>query len=152
MAAIHPVVVAIDGSEESKQALRTACRIAKGLDLPVQLVTVLPPPQIYPGGIAPMLIETPDATGACRDVLREGEDLARDEGVTKVRSELLEGTIVESILEFLRAGTPFMAVLGARGLSMTARVLLGSVSDGVVHHAPCPVLIVRSQPPPSKKK
>jgi nucleotide-binding universal stress UspA family protein len=41
-----------------------------------------------------------------------------------------------------RCGTD-LVVLGARGAGAATRLLLGSVSEGVLHHAPCPVLIVR---------
>ncbi|OYT33230.1 hypothetical protein B6U96_16730 [Archaeoglobales archaeon ex4484_92] len=36
-----------------------------------------------------------------------------------------------------------MIVIGARGISKIREIILGSVSDGVVHNAPCPVLVVK---------
>jgi nucleotide-binding universal stress UspA family protein len=140
----RPVVVAVDGSDESKGALRMGCRVAKGLDAPLLLVAVIPPPPIYPGGIAPMVLEPADLSRSYREVLTAAEQQARSDGITRMKSELIEGPVVESLVEFLKGTNPVLAVLGARGLTGAARLLLGSVSDGVVHHAPCPVLIVRN--------
>ena len=48
------------------------------------------------------------------------------------------------IVETAEAIHPDMIVLGSHGYSRWERLLLGSVSDSVVHHAPCSVLIVRT--------
>lgn len=146
MTEIRPIVVAVDGSDESKNALQMAVRFAKGIDAPLLLVAVVPPPQIYPGGPAPAVVEPLDVEKSYQQVLNEGEKVAKQAGLTRVRSEMIRGAVVDALVEFLRRTNPLMGVMGARGLSGAARLFLGSVSDGVVHHAPCPILIVRSPP------
>ena len=61
-----------------------------------------------------------------------------------VTSEVLFGSPESRIVETAEATHPDLIVLGSHGYSRWERLLLGSVSDSVVHHAPCSVLIVRS--------
>jgi nucleotide-binding universal stress UspA family protein len=53
------------------------------------------------------------------------------------------GHPVDTILHVAKDRGADLIVLGSRGLGGFKRLLLGSVSNGVLHHAPCPVLIVR---------
>lgn len=76
------------------------------------------------------------------DILADGERRVKSEGV-KVESLLIEGHTVEQIVKTCREGKFDMIVMGARGLSRIKEMLLGSVSDGVIRHAPCPVLVVK---------
>ena len=61
-----------------------------------------------------------------------------------VSSEILFGSPESRIVETAEAIHPDLIVLGSHGYSRWERLLLGSVSDSVVHHAPCSVLIVRT--------
>ena len=63
-----------------------------------------------------------------------------------ISSEVLFGTPESRIVETAEAIHPDLIVLGSHGYSRWERLLLGSVSDSVVHHAPCSVLIVRTPP------
>ncbi|MDE1820747.1 MAG: universal stress protein [Euryarchaeota archaeon] len=137
------VALAVDGSEESKRALDLACQLCRGLGASLVIITVVPPPPIYPMETVPLVIEPPHLLEAYQKALGNAVGDARAQGVASVESKLLEGPVVDSIVQFLKEAQPRMLVMGARGLSAGARLFLGSVSDGVVHHAPCPVLIVR---------
>jgi nucleotide-binding universal stress UspA family protein len=61
-----------------------------------------------------------------------------------ISSEVLFGSPESRIVETAEAIHPDVIVLGSHGYSRWERLLLGSVSDSVVHHAPCSVLIVRT--------
>ena len=63
-----------------------------------------------------------------------------------ISSEVLFGSPESRIVETAEAIHPDIIVLGSHGYSRWERLLLGSVSDSVVHHAPCSVLIVRTPP------
>jgi nucleotide-binding universal stress UspA family protein len=63
-----------------------------------------------------------------------------------ISSEVLFGSPESRIVETAEATHPDIIVLGSHGYSRWERLLLGSVSDSVVHHAPCSVLIVRTPP------
>jgi nucleotide-binding universal stress UspA family protein len=67
----------------------------------------------------------------------QGKDLA-------ISTEILFGSPESRIVETAEATHPDLIVLGSHGYSRWERLLLGSVSDSVVHHAPCSVLIVRT--------
>ncbi|HEX6124034.1 MAG TPA: universal stress protein [Pyrinomonadaceae bacterium] len=69
----------------------------------------------------------------------EGKNLA-------ISSEVLFGSPESRIVETAEAIHPDIIVLGSHGYSRWERLLLGSVSDSVAHHAPCSVLIVRTPP------
>jgi nucleotide-binding universal stress UspA family protein len=60
-----------------------------------------------------------------------------------ISTEVLFGSPESRIVETAEAIHPDLIVLGSHGYSRWERLLLGSVSDSVVHHAPCSVLIVR---------
>ena len=61
----------------------------------------------------------------------------------KVEAELLEGPPAESILRVAEIRKADIIVLGARGLGTLSGLVLGSVSQKVLQHAACPVLVVR---------
>ena len=63
-----------------------------------------------------------------------------------ISSEVLFGSPESRIVETAEEVHPDFIVLGSHGYSRWERLLLGSVSDSVVHHAPCSVLIVRTPP------
>jgi len=59
------------------------------------------------------------------------------------RPHLLHGPPIDAILDLCEELGPGLLVMGSRGLGPVRRILVGSVSEGVVHHARCPVLVVR---------
>ncbi len=61
----------------------------------------------------------------------------------EVETELMEGPTAEAILRVAEARKADLVILGARGLSPITGLLLGSVSQKILQHAPCPVLVVR---------
>jgi nucleotide-binding universal stress UspA family protein len=75
-------------------------------------------------------------------------DRGRAAGVT-VSLLVWEGDPGESIVEVARAEAPEMVIVGSRAKGVMGRFGIGSVSDHVVRHAPCPVLVVRWDATPS---
>jgi len=135
------ILVPLDGSEHSTRALEKAVQIAKQIDGKITLIHVY---LVSQSAITPMQVSR--YVQAIRKqgeiVLAEGEKRANAEGV-QVEKLLIMGHAVEEILKTARKGNFSLVVIGARGMSKIKELLMGSVSDGVTKHAPCPVLVVR---------
>lgn len=144
------ILVPLDGSEHSIHALKAAVQIAKEFDGKIILIHVYSV-RTWPigmPGVPETTITVPldqlleGARQAGSGILADGEKKVKAEGV-QVERLLREGHIVEEILRTARDGEFDLIVMGARGISRIKEILLGSVTDEVMRHAPCPVLVVR---------
>ncbi|MEO0852877.1 MAG: universal stress protein [Cyanobacteria bacterium J06648_11] len=150
-------LVAIDGSEPGQHALTRTLQLAQGqTDASVILLSVVEPstdvyyPDMLPsttdlgaswqGVSAQELMDV--ARDRARKALAEAEALCRDAGIEYVSQSQI-GTPRTTICDVAAKEAPDILAIGSRGLGTMERLLLGSVSDYVVHHAPCPVLVVR---------
>lgn len=141
------ILLATDGSKDAELALTTAVDIAKSTGSELHVVTV--------GRGAPdpaYLVH--EAYSSYEEILEEHRREAQEILEKQVRKiEELGGQVAEAHLEMgprdeeiLRVSEEIGAgliVMGSRGLGGIRRALMGSVSDSVVRHAHCPVLIVR---------
>ena len=75
-------------------------------------------------------------------ILAQGKEKAKAEGV-EVETLLREGHVVHEIVKTAEEGKFDLIVMGARGISKIKELILGSVSDGVIRNAPCPVLVTK---------
>jgi len=142
MSAFQSIVVAFDGSEQSVHAANVALEIAQRFRSRLTLLTVVPPPgPVYSN------LETPPSVEEMSQPYREASERQKTRlekaGLTAVVVELRSGTPAREILQYMDEHPSDLLVMGARGLSELGRVFLGSVSDVVVHHAHCPILVVR---------
>ena len=141
------ILLAVDGSNESRLALQAAAELSAATGATLHLVYVLPPPRImyghhsYSAAIQASLLEQVERD--TRDFLArqagEVEAAGGKVGETHLASGNAQAEIVR-LAEELDAG---LTVLGSRGLGGVRRALMGSVSDSVVRHAHGPVLVVR---------
>ncbi len=140
----HHIVVAYDGSSQARIALDRAVDLARGWSSRLSIVTVYQPPVMW--SIGPMIPPEPPGEverKAYREVLAQAVDAAEKGGVSDVRGELLEDHPAEAILQFADSEHADLIVMGSRGRSAAPRLLLGSVSDAILHHARIAVLVVR---------
>jgi nucleotide-binding universal stress UspA family protein len=130
------ILVPIDGSAHSIRALQEAIKVAKIAGGAITIINVQPS--------RPKLTSTAQAINGTEEniILVEGKKLVQAEGVF-AETLLLEGNIVDRIVEAAKEGNFDLIIIGARGLSRFREVLLGSVSHGVVEKAPCPVTVTR---------
>ena len=144
------VVVGVDGSDDSATALDWAIDLATERHAPVSVLTVLEEPRaVGPWGsltVAAGLDDDSIATvrhqvrHALREALaRRGEGAAPD-----VLVDVLIGPPAAVLVEATPADGHL--VVGCRGMGGFQRLLLGSVSDAVTHHARTPVTVVRGEP------
>src|SRR3712207_1823397 len=141
------VLLATDGSEESKLATEAATELSRETGSEVHLVYVLPTPaqlighHLYTDEIRESLIG-----GAERDAekfLKEQAEKITSNGGKVTETHLRSGDPDKEILRAAEALDVGLIVIGSRGLGAISRALMGSVSDSVVRHAHCPVLVVR---------
>lgn len=145
MIEIKKILVPVDFSEHSKQALDIAVGLAKTLSAEVHLVHVLhyPVQVAAPGQMAiPADLWTEIRDAAARK-LEKTTKTVEGEGI-KAESHLSEGPNAHSIVELAEKLGVDLIVMGTRGLSGLKHVMLGSVAERTVRLAHCPVLTVKA--------
>ncbi len=142
------ILLATDGSEEAELALRTAVDIANSTNSELHVVTVAR--EYHPG------YDIPEYGRQLEEVLRRLERQAQEllDGQAKkieeaggkvARAHLRMGRPDEQVVSVADEMGAGLIVVGSRGLGGIRRALMGSVSDSVVRHAHCPVLVVRKE-------
>ncbi|MFZ2172989.1 MAG: universal stress protein [Rhodococcus sp. (in: high G+C Gram-positive bacteria)] len=147
MTARRPIVVGIDGSPSSLQAVAWAAREAVLRHAPLSVVTTTFMPGVYgvPIGVPASFFEEEELEGKKR--LTRAEEVAAEVAAGRtldIDSALTTGTPAGMLLE--RAESALMVVVGANGRGVLARGFLGSVSAAVATHAQCPVAVIRGLP------
>lgn len=141
----HRITVAIDGSPIAEAALECAVDLAHRYGSDLVIISVAPIIPVYINTTEPYVAAgvPPSEIGHHQQIVEAAVKRAEAAGVSSVTGVSYEGVVVDEILTHLDEHPTDLLVLGSRGLSTAKRLLLGSVSDAVVHHAPCPVLVVR---------
>ncbi len=134
------ILVAVDGSAASLHAARTALELAAPTGAEVHLVHVVPPafvPPEVPFGVTPW---TEEAMKAGERLL---EDTVKELGNPKVARHNLAGSPAERVADLADQEQVDLVVVGSKGRGAVSRVLIGSVTDRIVHICKKPVLVVR---------
>jgi nucleotide-binding universal stress UspA family protein len=139
------IVVGVDGSEESKNALRWAARQATLTGAPLLAITTWHIPSSAYG--APVPIPTDyDFEGGSRSSLDTTiRDVLGDHAGVELSTAVLEGHPAPVLIK--ASADASLLVVGSRGHGAFTGMLLGSVSEHCVAHASCPVVVVRHLPP-----
>src|SRR5271157_2743460 len=146
-ARFRKIVVAYDGSENSTRAVGIAAGLAAKFSSELVVVHVFSSPVIpysVAGAPVPNYAELENvAEESARSTLARGVQAAKDSGVV-ARAELLEGSsTVQAMTEFTASEKADLLVVGTRGMTGFKKLILGSVSSGLVSHASSSVLVVR---------
>jgi nucleotide-binding universal stress UspA family protein len=148
------IMVAIDGSKESMHAANCAIGVAKRYNATLVVLTVLPQELRYDyeiDRVDPEIPMTP-VRGIVELSRMEIEDkwftvIKKNALVSNVRVEtevVMEAkSVVSDIIEYSEKQGIDLIVIGTKGKTGLRRLLLGSVSQGVLAYAHCPVLLVR---------
>lgn len=138
------ILLATDGSEDAALAARAAADVSKRTGAGLHIVHAWMPNMPYVNYAAGMSVDfTEHYEREARKVLEHQVDLVRSEGGEVTGSESVMAPPVDAVVDLCERLHPDMVVMGSRGMGPVRRVLVGSVSEGVVHHAQCPVLVVR---------
>ena len=133
------MLLATDGSDDAALAARAAVDIARktGPELHVVHAWHSVPSTRFESYIHAQLKREG------REVLAEQVERIKGDGANVAEAHLREGPAVDEILDLAKEVGADLIVIGSRGLGPVKRVVLGSVSEGVVHHATRPVLVLR---------
>jgi nucleotide-binding universal stress UspA family protein len=146
------VLLATDGTDKSEAAIAALGMLDLKSGDEIEIVSVIEP--LYPsvidiyGGFIPDMEELKgkereaasvllDRTAKKLESVFQGRDLV-------IRTEALSGSPDGAIVEKAEATGADLIVVGSHGYRAWERLLIGSVSDSVVHHAPCTVMVVKS--------
>ena len=136
------ILLAVDGSEHSLRSAKEAGDLARAMKSDSLRIVVAF------DSIPPYLGE-PNMQQAINARLKEANAILQkaQDAIGKVpgeiHTELIEGPAAEAIINVAKTRGSTVIVMGSRGMSAIAELVLGSTSHKVVSHAPCPVLIIR---------
>jgi nucleotide-binding universal stress UspA family protein len=137
------ILLATDGSEDARLAARAAANLRErtGAELHV----------VHAWQAVPHPVVDPDyyEEGA-RQLLEVETEFISSSGAAVSGAHLIMGTPVDAILDLAEEIGADLIVVGSRGHGPLGRLILGSVSEGVVHHATRPVLVLRGAWPPER--
>jgi nucleotide-binding universal stress UspA family protein len=137
------ILLATDGSEDAELAARVAADLTKRTAAELHLSHAWRPLPYYAyPSLVPEEYHPPYEEGA-KKLLDEQVGRIERAGGTVAESHLVTGRPAEAIIELGEEIDAGLIVVGSRGHGPVGRLVMGSVSEGVVHHAHCPVLVVR---------
>jgi nucleotide-binding universal stress UspA family protein len=144
------ILIATDGTRYGDAAIKAITKLRIGTGDAVRVVNVVEPSiplaaDMYGGYIPDVLPLEESARSAAERIISDA--LAKLASIVgsqvDVSSDILLGTPNARIVETAEEWEADLIILGSHGYKTWERLLLGSVSSSVVHHAPCSVMVVR---------
>ncbi|MCV0424235.1 MAG: universal stress protein [Roseibium sp.] len=141
------MIVAFDGSEGSKKALKLAAGLQKSCGGELHILTIYRHHSLLEASMSMVRPEEPvvldDAMrDHAKEIAEEAKQIADNEGAGKVRAFVKSGQPARTIVKFAQDHDADLIVVGSRGIGDVEGFLLGSVSHKVTSLAACPVLVV----------
>jgi nucleotide-binding universal stress UspA family protein len=146
------ILVATDGSEHSDAAVEECCRIiARAQETQVKVIStykkVLPIDNFPESSDYALELEKQERE-LCETYVGKAVERINEchpESGIETFALVLPGSADQSIIEAAEEWNADLIVIGSHGSGFWSRTLVGSVSDSVIHHAPCSVLVVRKK-------
>jgi len=135
---VNKILVPIDGSKTSYNAIEYASKLAKSSDAHIHLLNVIDTDRISSSedeSYYEFKLEH------ANDILEEAENIAKRYSVT-VTKEISKGKVPDTIVSVASDKEFDLIVMGTRGMSGYKNPMLGHVSEKVAKHAHCPVVLV----------
>ncbi|KJS03834.1 MAG: universal stress protein UspA [Peptococcaceae bacterium BRH_c4a] len=143
----NKILVPLDGSARAKVAAEHALELAESMNAEVMFLHVIP-------ALPPYVNKYSDRLGGTYQQIRDELQLSGESLLNKVREDhsnsgltidtkIIWGNPSMEICREAKEGRFDLVIMGSRGLGEIKGYLMGSVSNRVVRHASCPVLIVR---------
>jgi nucleotide-binding universal stress UspA family protein len=143
----HNILVPIDGSPDSDQALTQAIDLAESEHSRLTLFSAIatPPSAAYVGVSGEVVANlSRDAEAETETIIRTATQRVPDR--VSLSTVLSSEPVRHALIHQIKTGAHDLVVMGSRGRGAVRSVLLGSVSHYVLHHSPIPVLIVHAEP------
>ncbi len=147
----HRIIVGADGSTAANAAISWAAHDAILRHLPLTVVHVVNPVvspwphSPLPDGVA--LWQENEGRRILADALKLARDAAKDNPRIPIESELILSVTAATLVDLSKEAE--LMVVGTSGRGALTRGLLGSVSSSLLHHAHCPVAVIRDEDPPT---
>jgi universal stress protein A len=142
MPSIQVVLHPSDFSELSQHAAAAACRIARAFQARLVIVHVVPTGSTELATIMDMGVHE-ETEGVSDSYLRYLHDIRLPDTDVPVEYRLEDGDPAAVIVRLAREIPADLIVMGTHGRKALGHLLLGSVAEHVIRHAPCPVLTIR---------
>jgi|SRR5208337_3360999 len=136
------ILIANDGSEGAKKALRSAIALAKIFGAEIQSISVKEKPSHYAETVGEVMEEEEEADRFFARVNAQASAMATEEGVD-LKCTVLAGHEVETIIRFARDGGFDLLVVGFMGHSRAFGRIWGGTSQNLVKTSPCSVLVAK---------
>jgi nucleotide-binding universal stress UspA family protein len=148
-----PILVAYDGSADAELALKWAAAESLRTGVPLRVLTVNPVLPPTWGGMTGGLgmagtVDVPVSDSSA--ILEQAGKTLSEAGVSSVTLEQATGHVVNELLRAAESASSL--VVGSHGHGRTGEVLIGSVSQHLARHAPCPVVVVRPARNPEARR
>ncbi|MDX1377838.1 MAG: universal stress protein, partial [Anaerolineales bacterium] len=131
------ILLAVDGSDHAVHAAKVAGNLARSMEAELRIVTVYEPIPALLG--EPYMQVAVNARLDVTQVVLQNAVIAVGDIPNEIQTAMIEGNPAETIIEVAQIRKSDLIVMGSRGLGRLAGMLLGSTSQKVVSHAPCPV-------------
>ncbi len=144
------ILVATDGTKHSKAALEKVADFKLSSSDEINIVSVVDMAvpmsvDMYGGYITPTADIEKNVREVAEKILEDAKDYISEQiKDVAVNTEILYGSPDSRIVETAEKIKADLIIVGSHGYNRWERILLGSVSNSVVHHAPCSVLVVRT--------
>lgn len=134
------ILVAIDGSESAKKAFEKSIYLAQKCSSKIDLVHVV---QCELGGDSATTFELIDELKTKAQKMLEEYKIQAAKNNISIQIMVTQGDPAQAIIELAKAKSYDLIIMGTRGRTAFQELLIGSVSQKVMHHASCPVMVVR---------
>ena len=142
---MESILVGTDGSERAERAVDAAADIAKCRSAQLLIVAAFRDEDAHWEGIqSSRAVSKGNLRDAAENVLIRSARHAQESGVENVEWEAHPGHPADVLLDVANDRKVDVIVIGNKGMGGTRRFFLGGVADKVSHHAPCSVMIVKT--------
>ena len=147
------ILLAVDGSKYAEAAVRECCRIIMtGSDTEIKILSVAEisrPVGIEPFGVSSdfHLTINDEIKNFAEKAVKDARQIVTESLGDKATldTKIMSGSPKSAIVEEAENWGADLIVVGSHGYGFFDRILIGSVSDAVLHHAPCSVLVVKTK-------